>query len=118
MGVKVKLTAGVKHEGNWYKPGDVFEGDQKTVDYLIKTGAARDPKADAEKVVVDTSEADAKAAEIIAAAEDEAEKIAAKAKEDAEAVVAQAEAEADRIVKEAQDTAKKAPESKTTTQSK
>lgn len=118
MGVKVKLTAGVKVEGNWYKPGDVFEGDQKTVDYLIKTGAARDPKADADKVVVDTSAAEAKAAEIVAAAEAEAVKVAAKAKEDADSVVAQAEAEADRIVKDAQEAAKKASESKTTTQSK
>lgn len=118
MGVKVKLTAGVKHEGNWYKPGEVFEGDQKTVDYLIETGAARDPKADADKAVVDTSAADAQAAKIVAAAEAEAQKVAAKAKEDAEAVVAQAEAEADRIVKEAQDAAKQAPESKTNAQSK
>lgn len=116
MSSKVKLTAGVKVEGNWYKPGDVFEGDQKTVDYLIKTGAARDPKAVDE--VVDTSAAETKAKEIVAAAEAEAEKVADKAKEDAEAAVAQAEAEADRVVKEAQDAAKKVEKSKTDTESK
>ncbi|WP_100504092.1 hypothetical protein [Mycobacteroides abscessus] len=114
---KVKLTAGVKVGDDWYKPGDVFEGDKETVDYLIKSGAAHDPKADADKVV-DTSAADAKAAEIIAAAEAEAEKIADKAKADAESTVSQAEAEADRIVKEAQDAARKAPEPKANTQSK
>lgn len=99
---KVKLTAGVKVGDNWYKPGDVFEGDRETVDYLIESGAARDPKADADKVI-DTSAADAKAAAIVAEAEKQLE---------------QAKADAEKIRSDAQDEAKKAPESKTNTQSK
>ncbi|MGW5074065.1 hypothetical protein [Rhodococcus sp. NPDC004095] len=129
MGVKVELTAGVKLGDKWHKPGDVFEGDQETVDYLIASGAARDPKADASDVTVDNSVAEVEAKEIVDAAKAEATKIledskseaseiGETAKAEAEEVVAQANAEADRIVKEAQEAVKAAPAPKTDTKSK
>ncbi len=97
---KARVLSNISHDGVRYKRGDVFEGDDTTVDKLVAAGAVQDPKAPVD-VATKSVDAEAEASKIVDDAKATADKIVAEAKEAAAKVTEAAKAEADQVLTDA-----------------